>query len=99
VRRRLVDGQVAGGRGSAYLPSGSDITADLERLAGTGVLAHWYEPVGGRLSEVSGSSFEARASQRFRLDPDANSSGFNDWLLILESCSTNSPEIRAGATL
>jgi Protein of unknown function (DUF4038)/Putative collagen-binding domain of a collagenase len=68
-----------------YLPSDRDIAVDLEQLAGPQVVAHWYDPANGRLSEVSGSPFEATGSRRFRPEPDTNSSGFDDWVLILKS--------------
>jgi Protein of unknown function (DUF4038)/Putative collagen-binding domain of a collagenase len=68
-----------------YLPSDRDIAVDLEQLAGPQVVAHWYDPANGRLSEVSGSPFQATGSRRFRPEPDTNSSGFDDWVLILES--------------
>ena len=82
-----------------YVPSARDIAVDLEQLAGPQIVAHWYDPAGGRLFEVNGSPFEATGSHRFRPEPDANSSGFDDWVLILESRSTSSSKIQAGATL
>jgi hypothetical protein len=82
-----------------YLPRSRDIAVDLEQFAGSQVVAHWYDPSGGGRSKVSGSPFEARGPQRFRPEPDANSTGFNDWVLVLESRSTHSSEVRAGATL
>jgi hypothetical protein len=81
VAARSVDGTFA----LLYLPSDREIAVDLARLAGPEVVAHWYDPAAGRLSEVSGSPFPATRAHRFRPDPDTNSSGFDDWVLILES--------------
>ncbi|MGH6895125.1 MAG: glycoside hydrolase family 140 protein [Geminicoccaceae bacterium] len=70
-----------------YLPSSRDITVDLGELAGPEVAARWYDPANGRFSSVSGSPFRASGSRRFRPEPDTNSSGFDDWALLLKSQS------------
>ena len=95
VAARSADGSFA----LLYLPSARDIVVDLEQLAGPQIVARWYDPASGRRSEVSGSPFEATGLHRFRPEPDANSSGFDDWVLILESHSMSSAQIQAGATL
>jgi Protein of unknown function (DUF4038)/Putative collagen-binding domain of a collagenase len=68
-----------------YLPSAREITIDLGQLAGPSVAAHWYDPADGRFSTVSGSPFPAAGSRRFQPSPVENSSGFDDWVLVLES--------------
>jgi hypothetical protein len=70
-----------------YLPSSRAITVDLGQLAGPQVAAHWYDPADGRFARVSGSPFPATGSRRLQPTPDPNSSGFDDWVLILESSS------------
>jgi hypothetical protein len=82
-----------------YLPSAREIAVDLEQLAGPQIVARWYDPASGRRPEVSGSPFEATGLHRFRPEPDANSSGFDDWVLILQSRSMSSAQNQAGATL
>ena len=68
-----------------YLPSSRDITVDLGQLAGPEIAARWYDPANGRFSPASGSPFEAAGPQRFMPESDTNSSGFDDWVLVLES--------------
>jgi hypothetical protein len=70
-----------------YLPSSREITVDLGQLAGPRVAARWYDPAAGRFSAVGGSPFEATGSRRFRPEAGINDSGFDDWVLILESLS------------
>jgi hypothetical protein len=69
-----------------YLPTSREITVDLGQLAGPQVTARWYDPASGRFSDVSGSPFPASGLRRFMPEP-RNSSGFDDWVLILESRS------------
>jgi Protein of unknown function (DUF4038)/Putative collagen-binding domain of a collagenase len=68
-----------------YLPSSREITVDLQQLAGPRVAAHWYDPADGGRSAVPGSPFPAAGPRQFRPEPVDNSSGFDDWALILES--------------
>jgi Protein of unknown function (DUF4038)/Putative collagen-binding domain of a collagenase len=68
-----------------YLPSRRAITVDLGQLAGPQVAAHWYDPADGQFFRVSGSPFRAAGSRRLQPVPAGNSSGFDDWVLILES--------------
>jgi hypothetical protein len=70
-----------------YLPGDREITVDLGRLAGPQVAARWYDPAGGRFSSVGGSPFRASGSRRFRPGSTTNSTGFEDWVLVLESQS------------
>jgi Protein of unknown function (DUF4038)/Putative collagen-binding domain of a collagenase len=81
VAARAADGSLA----LLYLPSAREITIDLGQLAGPSVAADWYDPADGRVSTVSGSPFPAAGSRRFQPSPVENSSGFDDWVLVLES--------------
>jgi hypothetical protein len=68
-----------------YLPSSRTITVDLSQIAGPRVTAHWFDPANGEFAAVSGSPFAATGSHQFRPEPDNNSSGFDDWVLVLKS--------------
>jgi len=81
VAARTGDGSLA----ILYLPTRREIAVDLGQLAGPAVAARWYDPADGQFSGVSGSPFLASGSRRFRPEPRTNSSGFDDWVLVLES--------------
>jgi hypothetical protein len=72
-------------RALVYLPSSREVTVDLGQLAGPQVAARWYDPADGRFAAVAGASFPASGPRQFRPEPGTNSSGFDDWVLILES--------------
>src|SRR5690606_20933019 len=95
VSVRSADGALA----LIYRPSEREIVVGLNQLAGPQVVAHWYEPTDGRQSEARESPFQARGSRRFRPERPANQSGFDDWVLILQSHSAGSSQTEAGATL
>jgi hypothetical protein len=67
-----------------YLPSSRIISVDLGRLAGPAIRARWYDPADGRFFSVSGSPFQATGIHRLPR-PGSNSSGFDDWVLVLDS--------------
>ena len=67
-----------------YIPSRRDFTVDLGKFAGPEVSALWYDPADGQFSAVSGSPFPAKGTHRFGPELGNNSSGFDDWVLILE---------------
>jgi Putative collagen-binding domain of a collagenase len=81
--RYLVD---ASGR-PFLIHGGRAVTVDLGQIAGPQVAAHWYNPSNGQFVGVSGSPFRATGSRRLQPTPDRNSSGFDDWVLILQSSS------------
>lgn len=81
VAARAADGSLA----LLYLPSAREITIDLGELAGPSVVAQWYDPADARFTTVSGSPFPASGSHRFQPSSIENSSGFDDWVLVLES--------------
>ncbi len=78
---RAADGSFA----LIYLPSRRAATVDLGRLAGPEVAARWYDPAGGAFVTVDGAPFAAAGTRRFSPEPSTNSSGFEDWVLLLES--------------
>jgi hypothetical protein len=68
----------------AYLPSARSVTVNLAQLSGPNVNARWYDPANGTYTSIAGSPFAASGSRGF--SPAAsNSSGFGDWVLVLES--------------
>jgi hypothetical protein len=82
---RTPDGTLA----LAYIPStGTDrreLTVDLSQLTGR-VTAEWYNPVTGQY-QAAGSGPLGNAGEVTLTTPGDNSSGTNDWLLILQSAS------------
>ncbi len=70
-----------------YLPTSREITIELGELAGPQVVARWYDPADGRFCTVSGSPFPATGSRRLKPERASNSSGFDDWALILQSAT------------
>lgn len=82
VAARTADGALA----VVYIPTRRPVTINLAQLAGPNVAVRWYDPADGRFSSVGGSPFPAIGSRRFNPEP-ANSSGFADWVLVLESLS------------
>ena len=70
-----------------YLPSSREVTLDLGTLAGPSVRARWYDPANGEFHAIGGSPFEATGSRRLLPAPATNSSGFDDWVLVLDSMS------------
>jgi hypothetical protein len=66
----------------AYLPSLRTVTVDMSKLAST-TTARWYDPTSGEYLHVQGSPFINRGNRRFR-PPGSNSTGEDDWVLVLE---------------
>jgi hypothetical protein len=66
----------------AYLPTRRTITVDMSQLSGP-VRARWYDPTSGTYSLVAGSPF-ANLGSRLFTSPGNNSTGDEDWVLILE---------------
>jgi hypothetical protein len=69
-----------------YIPStGTDsrsLTIDLAQFAGP-VSARWYNPTNGRYVPMESSPFANQGSRQWRT-PGDNSTGCNDWLLVME---------------
>ncbi len=70
-----------------YLPSSRVITVDLRQLAGPCIAARWFDPANGQFLSVAGSPFDASGPRQFGADLGRNSSGFEDWILLLRSKS------------
>lgn len=67
-----------------YMPTKRTVTVALDTLAGPRVAARWYDPAEGTLHTMHGSPFTAKGARDF-LPPRRNTSGFDDWILLLES--------------
>jgi hypothetical protein len=80
VAARTADGSLA----IVYLPDSREIPIDLGQLAGPDVAARWYDPAEGRFDTVAGAPFPATGPRAFSPEPN-NGSGFDDWVLVLES--------------
>lgn len=68
----------------AYLPSVRTVTVDLRQLSGPSVGARWCDPASGSCVTATGSPFAATSSRTFT-PPGPNSTGYGDWLLVLDS--------------
>ena len=68
----------------SYLPHAISVTANLSQLSGPNVVARWYDPANGTFKTISGSPFPASGTRTFS-SAGTNSSGFDDWVLVLES--------------
>ena len=66
----------------AYLPSSRTITVDMSKLASVAT-ARWYDPTDGKYVDVNGSPFPNSGYIQFT-PPGRNSSGDDDWILVLE---------------
>jgi hypothetical protein len=77
------DGSVA----LVYVPDTRAITVDLAQLPGPEITACWLDPADGSLVAVDGSPFPATGRRQLRPRSSSNSSGFGDWVLIMESRS------------
>ncbi len=75
---RTSDGALAIAYLPANAPASRELTVDMSQLAGP-VTAHWFNPIDGLLTPVTGSPF-ANAGSRQIKSPDAA-----DWLLVLET--------------
>jgi hypothetical protein len=85
-RRAVAAGTPDGSLAMVYLPGSGEVTVDLGQLAGPKVAARWYDPAAGRFAVVAGAPFPASGPRRFDPETD-NGSGFDDWVLVLESRS------------
>jgi hypothetical protein len=68
----------------AYVPTVRMVTIDLSQLSGPRVQAQWCDPHNGICVAISGSPFATTGPQTF-LPAGANSGGFGDWVLVLDS--------------
>lgn len=71
-------------RAVVYVPSPRDIIVNTAGLKGPRIKSRWIDPANAHSVAVTRSSFDK--SQRFKLrPPEHNSSGYGDWILVLES--------------
>ncbi len=82
---RTPDGKLA----MAYVPATRaptrTLTVNLEKLSGP-AHARWHDPTSGKLSAIEGSPFANKSTKDFTT-PGKNSSGANDWVLVIETAS------------
>jgi hypothetical protein len=69
----------------AYMPVSTSWPVDMGQLSGPHVVARWYDPANGTFKSISGSPFVASGVQYVPSPGGVNSSGFEDWVLVLES--------------
>jgi hypothetical protein len=72
-----------------YCPKQTTVTVNMSKMAGA-TTARWYDPTNGKYAAVSGSPIANSGSHQFTT-PGANSSGDQDWVLILTSSSNSNP--------
>ncbi|WP_207482602.1 apiosidase-like domain-containing protein [Arenibaculum pallidiluteum] len=75
-----------GSLGLVFMPTARRIAIDLGRLAGPWVRARWYDPADGSFRDAA-PPLGATGRRSFEPDAKGNSSGYGDWLLVLESHS------------
>ena len=67
-----------------YIPSSRNIAIDAAKLAGSKTTAQWIDPANAKSEPPK--ALQTGSDSRMRLSPPGqNSSGYNDWLLVLES--------------
>jgi hypothetical protein len=70
-----------------YIPTGKNLSVNLERIAGDEIKAWWYNPRTGE-AEVNGT-FTKKGTREF--DPPGKPTRGNDWVLVLDDASQNFP--------
>ncbi|MGD0613816.1 MAG: DUF4038 domain-containing protein [Verrucomicrobiota bacterium] len=71
-----------GGLVMAYIPATQAITVNMSKLSGVSI-ARWYDPTSGTFTNISGSPFSNTGSEKFT-PPSKNSSGGQDWVIVIE---------------
>jgi len=66
-----------------YVPDLRAITIDLSRLSGPGLVARWFDPAAGTLSQPLDMSLSGSVTSVE--PPGRNSSGTTDWVLIVKA--------------
>jgi hypothetical protein len=69
----------------AYIPPAhtGSISVDMSALRGK-IYANWFDPTNGSFTEVTGSPFTTKSAREF-VPPGKNSTGENDWVLVLSA--------------
>lgn len=82
VAARASDGSF----GVVYVPTArSDVQVSLGGFTTGSVRARWYDPTSGAFQTVPGSPFAATGSTPRLATPGNNSTGWPDWVLVLEA--------------
>jgi hypothetical protein len=82
VAARASDGSF----GAVYVPTArSDVQVSLGGFSTGWVRARWYDPTSGALQSIPGSPFAASGSTPQLATPGSNSTGWSDWVLLLEA--------------
>jgi hypothetical protein len=68
--------------GATYLPTARTITVNLSGFAGL-VQAHWFDPISGAMTPVSGSPFVNTGTVNITT-PGLNATGTADWVLVFD---------------
>lgn len=71
-------------RAVIYVPDTREVTLDATLLLGPRLEARWIDPANAHEPTASGSPFDRLRHLEFRT-PGRNSSGYGDWLLVLDS--------------
>ncbi len=79
---RATDGSYA----FVYIPTGSAVTIDLDKLRGETLIAYWYDPRTGRSARVG----TIAGGGRRRFTPTTRGKR-NDWVLVLDDASRRFP--------
>jgi Protein of unknown function (DUF4038)/Putative collagen-binding domain of a collagenase len=72
-----------------YTPVSTTLTVNLAKYS-MAVTARWYDPTNGTYQVISGSPFANSGSHGFAT-PGANSTGANDWVLVLSTTALAPP--------
>jgi hypothetical protein len=87
---RAVDGSFV----VAYLPFGHTVVMRLDKVTGSTIKAHWYDPREGtftQATEFPAGTGSALTSTNVREFVTPTSGDGNDWVLVLEDASRNYP--------
>jgi hypothetical protein len=67
-----------------YIPSPRYCILKVQRLRGSRIMLRWIDPASG--DETSGGKVKLKSLQRLKLrSPERNSSGYGDWILVIDS--------------
>jgi Protein of unknown function (DUF4038)/Concanavalin A-like lectin/glucanases superfamily/Putative collagen-binding domain of a collagenase len=77
-----------GSFGVVYIPTArSNVQVSLAGFTTGTVRARWYDPTSGTLQAVPGSPFAASGNTPLLATPGSNSTGWSDWVLVLDAPS------------
>jgi hypothetical protein len=82
-----------GGYAMIYVPTGGTVALKMDKIAGSGVKASWFDPRTGRITHIG--NFPARGTREF--DAPGPTEPGNDWVLVLDPTPT--PRSRESGSL